>query len=578
MTVAFVRQMGAEPGVQLNPLRDNSEIPSTDNSDQIFGIVMRATRGRIDKPFAVDSGNVYTKLGYGEQIRVNALNLAWVHVVEALNNGAYQAVVQRLSTAESKIKWAVVKKVAALADSAEVGTAHVGSAKVGATPAEEPVETADAPVYTFEVSEEEPEGEFLFAVKHLECFNDGIKVSFRAEEKREGGKNVANDEITLQIIDPHEDNVIYTFTGSLDINAKDDYGNSKYLPDIVEAQTDAVEVRVGVSGAAAVVEPDSEAYGYTENGSMAWAESDTLICFEEGATNYETEDYLKACNLLQNSEFDYAYISSGGTEATALLQQLAQLAYETNRQLRFDIPGTLTPEGAIQWVENLNFGSQKCAHLLHAFWAPLKSDDPTGVNPKGVFGVATLNIAMACGRNATKNAKGFAAKNYPIAGREWPVNRSGISQIYTPSQKEKSQLATAKINPTIYEQYTGGGRYTFTDSLTCAMVDQSLRKLIAVADMSTSIDDAVTRAGKDYLQLPMKVAVKRMQDFLLQHLTNAEASGWLVASNDPMMEGRSFKYQVQPNAAKPYDAMDVMYWVRYDGTARQIFVTQTLTK
>ena len=96
--------------------------------------------------------------------------------------------------------------------------------------------------------------------------------------------------------------------------------------------------------------------------------------------------------------------------------------------------------------------------------------------------------------------------------------------------------------------------------------------------MSTSIDDAVTRAGKDYLQLPMKVAVKRMQDYLNTLFTGAEASGWLVASSDPLMEGRSYKYVVKPNEARPYDAMDVLYWCRYDGTARQIFVTQTLTK
>ena len=305
MTVAFVRQLGAEPGVQLNPLRDNSEIPSTDNSDQIFGIVMRATRGRIDKPFAVDAGNVYTKLGYGEQIRVNALNLAWVHVVEALNNGAYQAVVQRLSTAKSKIKWAVVRVQAA--ETSAVGEAKVGKSKTGA----KTVAGKAVPTYAFEVSEEEPSGEFLFAVKHLECFNDGIKVAFRAEEKRENGKNVANNVITVQIIDPHEDNVIYEFTGSLDINAKDDYGNSYYLPDVVESQTDAVELKVGMSADKAKVEPDTAAYGYDENGSMAWAESDTLLCFDEGTTTYETEDYLKARNLLQNSEFDYAYISSG---------------------------------------------------------------------------------------------------------------------------------------------------------------------------------------------------------------------------------------------------------------------------
>jgi hypothetical protein len=104
---AFTRQLGAESGVQLNPLRDNSEIPVADNSDQIFGILMRATRGRIDKPFAVDRGNVLKRLGRGESMRASMLNEAWVHVVEALNQGAYQAIVQRLVTENAKVKWAV---------------------------------------------------------------------------------------------------------------------------------------------------------------------------------------------------------------------------------------------------------------------------------------------------------------------------------------------------------------------------------------------------------------------------------------------------------------------------------------
>ena len=108
MSTAFVRQLGSESGVQLNPLRDNSEIPAGDNSDQVFGIMMRATRGRIDKPFAVDRGNVFKKLGNGEQVRLSALNEAWVHVVEALNKGAYQAIIQRLSTTSAAIKWLVV--------------------------------------------------------------------------------------------------------------------------------------------------------------------------------------------------------------------------------------------------------------------------------------------------------------------------------------------------------------------------------------------------------------------------------------------------------------------------------------
>ena len=108
MSLTSVRQLGSEAGVQLNPLRDNSEIPTSGNGDQVFALMMRATRGRIDKPFKVDRGNVKRRLGNGEQIRVSALNEAWVHVVEALNNGAYEAVVQRLVTSAALIKWAVI--------------------------------------------------------------------------------------------------------------------------------------------------------------------------------------------------------------------------------------------------------------------------------------------------------------------------------------------------------------------------------------------------------------------------------------------------------------------------------------
>ena len=547
MSTAFVRQLGAESGVQLNPLRDNSEIPVADNADQVFGIMMRATRGRIDKPFKVDRGNVFKKLGKGEQIRVSALNEAWVHVVEALNNGAYEAVVQRLTTSAAIIKWAV-----ATVD-------------------------AETKAVTFAASETDPVAPYLFAVKHLECYNDGIKLEYRADENKVGGVAAANDKLTLRIRD--KDGVLlYEFYGSLNPEAKDDYGNSAYLPDVALALTDAVEIKVGTIGAGATVDPASPAYGYDVNGQEKWAKSAVLVCFTEGGTGYTTQDYMAAREKLQYTPFNYAYISSGGTQAPALLAQLAQLAFDTNRQLRFDIPGNLNPEAAITFVEQLNMGASPTAHLMHAFWSPIKSDDPTGINPKGHLGTATLNIAYACLRNAQTNAKGFAPKNYVIAGREWPIRRTRMTQVYSPRDQELNALARAKINPVMYEVYTGGGRYVFRDSLTCALVESSLKKLISVADMSTSIDDAVTRAGKDMLQLPMQVAVKRMQDFLVELFEGAESSGWLVPSSAPEMNGKAWKFDVRPNEVRPYDRMDCSYWLRYDGTVRQIFVTQTLTR
>ena len=547
-TVPFVRQLGAESGVQLNPLRDRSEIPTFGRDDQTFAIAMRATRGRIDKAFAVDRANVKRRLGHGEPIKTNALNEAWVHVVEALNNGAYEAVVSRLTDDTAVLSWIVVA---------------------------EDVDASGNPIFTFTVSETEPTTGFLFAIKHLDCFNDGIKVSFRADEKREGGVNVANDVITIKLIDPQDDEVLFSATGSLDGTAIDDSGNAFDLPAVVERMVDNVEV---VINSGETIATDSPAYGYLPSGQEQWAESAVLDYFAEGGTIYETADYARSRQQLTDTTLRYGYISTGATEAVDLIGEMAQLSFDTARQLRLDVPGDLTAEEAIAFVEQLNLGGQPEPHLLHAFWAPLKSSDPTGINGKRHYGTATLNIALSCLRNAAVNARGFARKNYPIAGRMFPLSRMRLEQTYTPSNQELNRLAKAKINPVLFETYSGGGLYVWRDSLTSAPVDSSLKKLIAVAEMSSSIDHFVTRYGKDILQLPMEIAMKRMRDALKRLFEGAQASGWLVPSDEPDMGGAAWKFEVKPNEMRPYELMDVNYWLRYDGTTRQIHVTQTLTR
>lgn len=559
MTTSFVRALGQESGVQLNPLVDNSELPATGNADQSFAIAMRATRGRIDKAFAVNPSNFYQRLGRGETLRANALNEAWIHVFEALNNGAYTAVVSRLVGEDAHNGW----MLATFYDNGD-DTVNTFSTRM--------VDEVDDIVFAVEELHPEFSG---IAVKHHECFNDGITISIHADEKREFGALTANDVVTMVLSDAKGVR-LYEFTGSLTEGSTDDYGNSNYLPDVVEALTNNVEVIVTGN---LKVNPTSTAYGFNKSGETSWVTSEVLYYFNEGPIgDYTTETYVKAREQLEKTQFEYRYIASGGTQAIGLISQLITLSYNTNRQFRFDIPGDLTPEQAIAFIESINPYGAKTSHLLHAFWTPLKTNDPSGVNGKSYIGTSALNIGFACGRNAAKNSKGFAPKNYPIAGRMFPVSRSGIVQTYTPSNPELSQLAAAKINAVIYESYETGGLYVFRDSLTCAPVTNSLRKLIAVADMSTSVDDAVTGTAKMFLQLPMSQAVKRMTDWIKKYLEDAQTAGWLVNSEDAAMSGGAFKYEIKPNEARPYDQMDVKYWVHYDGTARQIFATQTLTK
>jgi hypothetical protein len=396
-------------------------------------------------------------------------------------------------------------------------------------------------------------------------------IAIHAEEVKVSGVAVDNQELTVQLLDK-DGTKLYEFTGSLDPAAKDDYGVSNYLPNVVAVQAAGGEVEISAPAGAKVL-AGGLGYGRTAMGTYAWAITPVVNYFTEGGTGYSTADFMAARMKLATTDLDFGYIASGGSRAPALLTQLAQLAYESNRQLRYDVPGDLSPAAAITFVNQLNITDKNMVHLVQAFWAPLKTDCPLGVNGKAVIGTSGLNIAKACTRNAATNAKGFAPKNYPIAGQLFPFDRSGVQQIYSPTEQELSDLALAGINPVIYERYAQGGLYVWSDSLT-SRKGNTLAKLIAVAEMSTDIDDKVVRYMKGLIQFPMAVAVKKANDFLKDLLDDADASEWLVPS--AKLGGASFQYAAQPSEDRPYDRMSVRYWLSFDGTVRQIDVTQEI--
>lgn len=121
---------------------------------------------------------------------------------------------------------------------------------------------------------------------------------------------------------------------------------------------------------------------------------------------------------------------------------------------------------------------------------------------------------------------------------------------------------------------------TVTDKLgeISKTVTTSYRKLISVAEMSASLDDMVVKYGKECLQLPMDIAIKRMTAFLKFMLTAMRASNWLVASDDPVLGDAGWTFTVTRNAQRPADRMDVNYGTHYDGVNRATYVQQTLSQ
>lgn len=533
----FSRNLGGRPGVQLNQMRDDTDYPALSTADQVFATAGKFTRGRIDRAFRVTQSNQARALGVGGSLMASALNECRVQIYEALRDGASEAVIARMTPAASVLSLILVKSdpdadaVFSVADVAAVGT--------------------------------------LLTIKHLECFSDGVIAEIHAVEALdEDDEQVASKMVKLRLRDPVSKDLLFPeFEGSLDPLAKDEYNKSLYLPDIISATTDLLEVAV-LTGASVL--PTSAFYGLDGTGAEKFA-SKLLAYFVEASTPYVSADYDSACNKLKRSQAGYGFLISGGNQDPLFLSKLIALGYQVNKQARWDISGKLTPAQAAVLYNSVG-GSDSL--YSQCFWAPLLADDPLN-GGKAFIGTAGINVGLACARNARTDANGIAPKNWPVAGSDFPLTRSGISQKLDPEDEELILLAKTGINPVLFIDFASGGRYVFTDSITGAKTNAD-RKLIAVADMATSVDDMVARYGQECLQKPMEVAIKRMTDFIQTLFENLETAKWLIPSVE--LGNRSFVAQITRNTSAPNSKMDVRYWTKYDGTNRITEITQTLSK
>lgn len=534
---AFTRQLAYQPGIQLNPIQDRTDGSVLGVFDQTAAIIGRFQRGRIDKPFRVNRGTLRTMLGKPQSITLSLLNEAYSHVYEALQRGAREVVVQRLSVPAAVTSWVVFTSAA---------------------------------VSTFAVAATPPGGAHTFAVRHLGCHSDGIIVRVNAEALSVAGVPTSNPLITVVIADA-DGNELYRIKGSLTAGSVDEFEQSNYLPDVSALYTDELVWSIPTGG---TIAPTHNGYGKDATGYLRFATSPVLIAFTDGGSGYGTDDYDRATTALRDSQEDYGYIMGGGTRAIALITRLADLAYETNRQFVFDIPGELTPAAAITFAGSLGFGALGKDHYPQAYWAPLMSLDPANGNSV-VWGTSGAQVGMRCARNAVKNAYGLAAKNSPIAMKNGILQRPLAKQMQSLSEQQLSDLALARINPVTYTVLNSGGVYCFTDSLTCAATLLSYRKLVSVAEMSAHIDESVARYGRELLQLPQKVSIDRMNAYLERLFSYALASGWLVESTeDPDLPPYAFEVMRDPN--QPADRLMVRYWLHYDGVTRQIEIQQSI--
>jgi len=532
MSQVFSRQVGKRSGVQVNNIIDQSEQPSTSTVAHNIAIVGRFPRGRTDKVFAVTQGRFKRTLGQTASLTVSALSEPAVHIHEALKAGTVQAIVSRLVATGSSNKLMVATAATAAGTEWAMADEQTG-----------------------------PTGAYLIAIKHLECFSDGVIAEIHADAaKGAGGVPAESKIITLQLRDVIDNSIILgPFKGSLDVNALDEFQKSYYIGDIVSQSTDLLQV-VSVKDGATV--PVTCTFYGRKDGKDLYA-SKTLKYFTEGAQVYTTSDLDAALDRIKRSRPTFTYLCSGGTENVALISRLLALGKTLNRQVLWDVPGRLTPEAAATFYASV--GGDTNSLYSQAYWAPLSAQNPV-VGGKAIFGTSGMQAGLRCARNAKTNAKGIAPRNRPVAGDDYAVNRTSITQVFDLDEEiDLEVLAEARINPVIFRDYTTGGKYAWVDSLTGAQTEGAT-KLMAVAEMASYVDDTIAAAAQGFLQKPMAEAITEMTKFLKTFFASLESAGWLQPSAE--LDGLSYKAKIDANATRPFDKMDIKHWLCYDGTNR----------
>jgi len=546
MTIPFSRTVGKRSGVQLNRISDKSEQPSVSTVAHNMAIAGRFGRGRIDKVFAVSRGKESRLLGAPQSLAVSKLGEAYVHIYEALKKGAVQAIVSRLVGDDSKNQLMVASNLATGAQGGGAVWALVDET-VGAT------------------------GDFLIAIKHLECFSDGVRAEIHANVAVDKlGVQIPSKIIVLQLRDVVTNELVLgPYQGSLDPAALDEFGQSAFIGDIVTQSTDVLEVVEVAENA--VVPVDSVFYGKKDNKDIF--ASSILKYFTEGDTVYSNAELDKAIDRIKRSRPTFTYICGGGTQNIALLSRLLGLGDSINKQVVWDIPGHLTPAAAVTFYASV--GGATNSLYSQAYWAPISANNPT-IGGKAIMGTSGQQIGFRCARNAQTNAKGIAPRNYPIAGSEYALDRVNMTQVYEPDEEtELEELAGSRINPVIFKDYTSGPKYAWIDSLTGAQTEGA-SKLINVTEMATYVDDTLAAAAQEALQKPMSKAIEDMTKFADTFLASLQSAGWLQASKE--LDGACYQASFQPNEAQPFEKMNISTAICYDGTNRVTVMQQSIVR
>lgn len=523
------RLVGQQSGVQVNMPVDKTDRLLPELGDQTVAVVGKFSRGRVDRPFFVSADKLQRYLGTAQSMRRDARHETYVQLYEALRAGAAGAVVSRLSSDE-----AIHYKIVVSSDDDEDDVIGVAE-------------------YL------KPAGTWLLSIQMMDCIDAGVYV-----EVSRGINNAAHLHLRIrerdkdsQGNDTNEGAVLYELEGSVVDGELDENDNSIFIGDVAHRfYGDWLHIETN---------PDADPNVMSQRYSKPCGAA--VVAFvDEGVVSVSNK--TTAVQALGKTNLKYRYLIAA-TADIVLVSELMALAQEFNRKLFVEVSGLLSPEAAAAWLGNFNYSAQGGMYFDFN-WSPLRRDDPTGVSGNVVFGTVGQKAGAACARNAITNGFGLSKLNQPIAGKDYFIKGTRISQIYQLEDTDLALLAKARINPAIFSEYHDGSGYVWADSFSGAKKN-GITKLASASEITIWAQDMWGRFGKSLLQKPMETAIDLMTKFSNRQLQDMEGSDWLTSSTE--LNGQSFGFEVAPSERYPDDHINTRLMLSIDGVVRVVNIS-----
>ncbi len=536
--------VGQAAGVAVADVNADATLSNTSGGASVFAGLVISRRGAPGKVLQVTAANYQSVLGSPLHPRTGAAFEPYRHVERAVKGGTGYVV--RVCAKDMKVPGIAVSVQARSKSTKSAKTLQIApteaTVNIGDTLTVRAVSGVTSPV-TFAASETpEISGSELaiFYIKDGDASTNRTLSLTREDEE--------NDLFTLELKETQTDGSVETLESyqvSFDPDATNDMGQPAWIPALLESQS----TRLG-----AVLADGAE-------------DSAHLLTFEdvafEGGTDgdlssIDTDDYLKALEVLEASEVNYTALLSMGCYDASVLAKINSLAEDVRVDMFYDLKCAQTGENAIAEAKSHGFGK---SHQAARYHFPYSCRDTfSGMNV--VYGISCdAFVAKAKGVALVSDVGGW---HYAPAGLSRAIiDRQNITRLSGIGTIDREAYVTARINPV---SVAADGSVYIDDSLTTYSKNNYLR-FQHVSSLMNAIARNFYEVAQAIKHEPDGVTQESLTNALTDILDRFYAAGALVTPRDESQGSDPYVVKV---TQKDIDLWEVEWSVCPTGTARRI--------